>query len=69
VVDAPAAAWLAHGLYYVLPNFSAFDIKQQVVYAHPVPAAYLATTALYGAVYIVFLLVASVAIFSRRDFK
>ena len=69
VVDAPAAALLAHGLYYVLPNFSAFDIKQQVVYAQPVPAAYLASTALYGAVYIGFLLVASVAVFSRRDFK
>jgi len=69
VVDSPAAAWLARGLYYVLPNFSAFDIKQQVVYALPVSATYLATTALYGAVYIAMLLVASVAIFSRRDFK
>jgi ABC-type transport system involved in multi-copper enzyme maturation permease subunit len=69
VVSSPTAAWLARGLYYVLPNFSAFDIKQQVVYAQPVPAAYLATTALYGAVYIALLLVASVAVFSRRDFK
>jgi ABC-type transport system involved in multi-copper enzyme maturation permease subunit len=69
VVDSRAAAWLAHGLYYVLPNFSAFDIKQQVVYALPVPASYLATTALYGGIYIALLLVASVAIFSRRDFK
>jgi ABC-type transport system involved in multi-copper enzyme maturation permease subunit len=69
VVNAPVAAWFAHGLYYVLPNFSAFDIKQQVVYAQPVPATYLATTALYGGVYIAFLLTASVAVFSRRDFK
>jgi ABC-type transport system involved in multi-copper enzyme maturation permease subunit len=69
VVDSRAAAWLARGLYYLLPNFSAFDIKEQVVYALPVPATYLATTALYGAVYIAMLLVASVAIFSRRDFK
>ena len=69
VVDSRAAAWLAHGLYYVLPNFSAFDIKQQVVYAQPIPAGYLATTALYGGVYIALLLVASVAVFSRRDFK
>ena len=69
VVDSPAAAWLARGLYYVLPNFSAFDIKQQVVYGQPVPPMYLATTALYGAVYIALLLAASVAVFSRRDFK
>ena len=69
VVESPAAAWLARGLYYVLPNFSAFDIKQQVVHAQPVPARYLASTALYGAVYIALLLVAAVAVFSRRDFK
>jgi ABC-type transport system involved in multi-copper enzyme maturation permease subunit len=69
VVDSQAAAWFAHALYYVLPNFAAFDIKQQVVHAQPVPGAYLATTALYGGVYIALLLVASVAIFSRRDFK
>jgi len=69
VVDSRAAAWFAHGLYYVLPNFSAFDIKQQAVYAQAVPASYLATTALYGGVYIALLLTASVAVFSRRDFK
>ena len=37
--------------------------------AQPLPAGYLASTALYGAVYIALLLVASVAVFSRRDFK
>jgi ABC-type transport system involved in multi-copper enzyme maturation permease subunit len=69
VVDSPVAAWFARGLYYVLPNFSAFDIKQQVVYSQPVPVSYLATTTLYGGVYIALLLVAAMAIFSRRDFK
>ena len=69
VVESPAAAWFARGLYYVLPNFSAFDVKYQVVHALPVPASYLASTALYGGVYITLLIVASVAVFSRRDFK
>ncbi len=69
VVDSPTAAFVARGLYYVLPNFSAFDIKHQVVYGLPVPTTYLATTAAYGFVYIAMLVVASVAIFSRRDFK
>src|SRR5687768_4932289 len=69
VVDSPAAAWLARGLYYLLPNFSAFDVKYQVVHALPVPGAYLASTAAYGAAYIGLLLVAAVAVFSRRDFK
>jgi hypothetical protein len=35
----------------------------------PVPVAYVASTAAYGAAYIAMLLIAAVAIFSRRDFK
>ena len=69
VVDSPAAAWLARGLYYVLPNFGAFDVKYQVVHQLPVPASYLLSTALYGALYIALLVVAAVTVFSRRDFK
>jgi Cu-processing system permease protein len=69
VVASPAAVWLARGLYYVLPNFAAFDVKHQVVHTLPVPTMYLVTTAAYGAVYIAMLLVGAVWIFSRRDFK
>ena len=69
VVDSPAAASLARGLYYVLPNFAAFDIKTQVVHALPVPGSYVVTTAIYGVVYIALLLTAAILIFSRRDFK
>jgi ABC-type transport system involved in multi-copper enzyme maturation permease subunit len=69
VVDSPAAVWLARVLYYVLPNFDAFDVKYQVVHALAVPASYLVSTALYGAVYVTLLMLASVTVFSRRDFK
>ncbi len=69
VVDSPAAVYMTRGLYYVLPNFSAFDVKAQVVHALPVSLGYMATTAAYGLVYVTMLLVASMVIFSRRDFK
>jgi ABC-type transport system involved in multi-copper enzyme maturation permease subunit len=69
VLQSQAAAWTARALYYVLPNFAAFDVKAQVVHALPVPPAYVLTTALYGVVYIAMLLTASVLIFDRRDFK
>ena len=69
VVESKPAAYLARGLYYVLPNFAAFDVKTQVVHALPVPGIYVATTAAYGAVYIGLLLTAAVMVFSRRDFK
>jgi ABC-type transport system involved in multi-copper enzyme maturation permease subunit len=69
VVEAPAAIWLARGLYHVLPDFSAFDVKSQVVHGLPVTAGYLAWTIGYGLAYIAALLAAATAIFSRRDFK
>ena len=69
VVESPAAAYLARALYYVLPNFAAFDIKTQVVQALPVAPSYIGLTAVYGALYIAFFLTAASVVFSRRDFK
>ena len=69
MVESPVASMIGRTLYYVLPNFAAFDIKAQVVHALPVEPVYLVLTAGYAAVYITLLLVASVLIFSRRDFK
>ena len=53
----------------MLPNFAAFDVKNQIVHGIPVPATDVGLTLLYGAVYIALLMAASVVIFSRRDFK
>jgi ABC-type transport system involved in multi-copper enzyme maturation permease subunit len=69
VVDSKALAYVARALYYLLPNFAAFDIKNQVVHAVPVPAAYLLLNAAYAVVYIAMLLTAATFIFARRDFK
>jgi ABC-type transport system involved in multi-copper enzyme maturation permease subunit len=69
VVQSPATARLARGLYYLLPNLAAFDVKTQVVHGQPIAAGYVGVTALYGLVYIAVLLTASLVIFSRRDFK
>jgi ABC-type transport system involved in multi-copper enzyme maturation permease subunit len=69
VVDNPAAARLAHVLYWILPNLTSFDVKAQVVHGVPVPARYIAITVAYAATYVAMLLVAAMFIFSRRDFK
>jgi ABC-type transport system involved in multi-copper enzyme maturation permease subunit len=68
-IPSPLAAAVARGVYLVVPNFSAFDIKLQVVHAQAVPVSYLGLTALYGFTYIGLVLVAAVIIFSKRDFK
>ena len=69
VVESRTAAYIARGLYYVLPNFGAFDIKTQVVHALPVPGSYMVATTAYAVVYIALLLTAAVVVFSRRDFE
>ena len=69
VVDSPAAARLARGMYWVVPNLSQFDVKSQVVHGQPVPIGYMALTAGYAALYTAMLLTFAVFIFSRRDFK
>ena len=69
VVDSPAAATFASGLYWVLPNLAQFDRKADVVHGVPVPLGYMAIALAYAAVYIAALLAAATLVFSRRDFK
>ena len=69
IVESKVAVWLARGVYHVLPDFSAFDVKTEVVHGLPVAAGYMATTTAYGLAYIAALLLASVVIFARKDFK
>jgi ABC-type transport system involved in multi-copper enzyme maturation permease subunit len=69
VVESPAAVWIARAAYHLVPDMSALDVKTEVVHGLPVTAGYLASSAGYGALYIVALLLGATFIFSRRDFK
>jgi ABC-type transport system involved in multi-copper enzyme maturation permease subunit len=69
VVDAPAVAVLARGLYYVLPNLAPFNIRAEVVHGIPVTPSHVVLTLAYAALYVAMLLVAAIAVFRRRDFK
>ena len=69
VVQSPAVAMLLRGLYYLLPNLAAFDVKAQVVHAQPVSWGFIGLTVGYGVAYVGAVLTLAVWIFSRRDFK
>ena len=69
VVASPFAAAATRTLYYVLPNFAAFDIKSPVVHGEHVAGSYILLATSYGLVYIALLLTASMVVFARRDFK
>ena len=68
-IPSPLAASIARGVYYFIPNFSAFDVKLQVVHAQAVPLGYIGFTTAYGLTYIALVLVTAVIVFSKRDFK
>ena len=66
---SPVVKHISAGLYYLLPNFSAFDLKVNAIYGLPVPADGVLLTAAYFVVYVGILLSTSTAIFSRREMR
>lgn len=55
--------------YYVLPNFSAFDLKANAIYSLPLDAGGLLLTMAYGMVYIAILLTVTSVLFARRELR
>jgi ABC-type transport system involved in multi-copper enzyme maturation permease subunit len=69
IVDAPALAPVVAAIGWIVPAFSAFDVKAQVVHGLPVPAGACWLTVAYAAVYSAVAVGAGVALFSRREFR
>jgi ABC-type transport system involved in multi-copper enzyme maturation permease subunit len=63
--DVPG--WLPQLLYYALPNFRNFDIKDRVVYGDPVTTSALLWITLYAAAYGGFALLLALLIFRSKD--
>lgn len=69
IVDVPpVAAWLVGAVGWIVPAFSAFDIKSQVVHGLAVPSGFVAFTLVYAGVYVAGVLGGAVALFARREF-
>lgn len=67
IPDAPVL--LIKLLYYALPNFRNFDLKDRVVYGDPVGAGDLAWLTLYAAAYSGAAVAVAVLAFSRRELR
>ena len=61
--------WMTRALYYALPNFRNFDIKNRVVYGDPVGWEALAWIAAYAASYSAVVLGLALASFRRRELQ
>jgi ABC-type transport system involved in multi-copper enzyme maturation permease subunit len=70
LVDVPAVvARLVATIGYLVPAFSEFDIKSEVVHGLPLAAGQVAYPLAYAAMYGGAVLAASMLVFSRREFK
>lgn len=64
----PLLVWCVDFLYYLLPNFSAFNYKIQAIYALPVTIADALWSLSYFCIYSCIIVFFSVFIFNRRQF-
>lgn len=63
----PAFKLVIKSLYYLLPNFSAFNLKVQAIYSLPLSFSGVALTFLYFLVYTAIVLTIAIIIFQRRE--
>ncbi len=63
----PFVRWITQGIYYVLPNFAAFNLKVQAIYSLPLSVYGLAYTFMYFIVYTAIVLSLSIWMFARRE--
>ncbi|MBT1070409.1 ABC transporter permease [Pelotalea chapellei] len=66
---SPFLKQTATALYYIIPNFGAFDLKLYAIYGLPLPANGLLMTSAYFVVYVGLLLSVSSSIFTRREMR
>jgi len=57
------------GLYYVLPNLSKFNVKNEVVHGFAIPAGFYIYSIVYGLLYCAMLVIVSSFIFERKNLK
>jgi ABC-type transport system involved in multi-copper enzyme maturation permease subunit len=69
VVSSSALAVAARGIYYVMPNLAALDVKSEVVHGVTVGTQQMLLAGASSAFYIAALVVAGAIVFSRRDLK
>ena len=70
IVDvSPMVASVVVGVGWVVPAFSAFDVKAQVVHGLPIPPGFVSLTLAYTVLYVAGLLTAAVGLFARREFR
>ena len=67
--DHLALQWVAKAAYVVLPSLHHFDVRNSLLSGAPIPEGQLVHCFVYTVLYTSALLVATIVVFSRRDFE
>jgi hypothetical protein len=65
----PFTARFVETIGWIVPAFSEFNVKSQVVHGLVLPSGFIVYTLGYAALYIAGVLAAAVTLFARREFK
>jgi ABC-type transport system involved in multi-copper enzyme maturation permease subunit len=65
----PSVLYLTRTIYYLVPNFHNFNAIAAAAHGEPIPFSLIWQNSLYAALYATLLLVASSAVFARRNLK
>jgi chromate transport protein ChrA len=68
-VKNPVVGFLTEVIYRLIPNLEKFDVRREAVYGGSVSAELILYTTAYAILYILALLVLSIIIFEKREFK
>lgn len=63
------AGWIATGIAYLIPNFSALNVINRVAHGDPVPGRLILYNTMYAVLYSAMAISAAVLIFQRRNLK
>lgn len=67
--ESPAVVGMARVLYWCLPNFEVFNLRQIAVHERPIPWERIGPGVAYGLLYTAAVLGVAMAVFQRRDLK
>ena len=68
-IKSPVSGFLSEVLYRVIPNLEKFDVRSEAVYGNVIDPKLIVYTTVYAVIYTAALLLLSIIIFERKEFK
>jgi ABC-type transport system involved in multi-copper enzyme maturation permease subunit len=68
-IKSPIMGFVTQAVYRIIPNLEKFDVRHEAVYGGDISARLILYTTVYAVLYAMALLILSIVIFEKREFK